>query len=67
MTGVVVVVGQNTGDPTGVAGARPAAAVGGGPGGGVTSASLITGILGAFLGGFGIAAFLTRRRTKAAA
>ncbi|MEY2476148.1 MAG: hypothetical protein QOG87_1463 [Actinomycetota bacterium] len=66
MTGVVVVVGQNTGDPSGAVAARPAAAVGGGPGSGVKTTSLITGILGAFLGGFGIAAFVTRRRTKPA-
>jgi plastocyanin len=65
MTGVIVVVGQNTGDPTGAAAAKPVAAVARGPGGGVTSASLITGILGAFLGGFGIAAFVTRRKPKA--
>jgi plastocyanin len=64
MRAVLVVVGQNTGDPSGARAAAPVAAVGGGgPGGGVTTTALVTGVLGAFLGGFGIAAFLTRRRT----
>ncbi|HUP87563.1 MAG TPA: plastocyanin/azurin family copper-binding protein, partial [Acidimicrobiales bacterium] len=63
MRAVLVVVGQNTGDPSGAAGAKPIAAVGRrGPGRGVTTTALATGVLGAFLGGFGIAAFLTRRR-----
>jgi plastocyanin len=66
MTAVLVVVGQNTGDPSGTATARPVAAVGGGPGGGVTTTALVTGVLGAFLGGFGIAAFVTRKKAKAA-
>lgn len=68
MQAVLVVVGQNTRDPTGTAAARPAAAVGGGgPGGGVTATALATGVVGAFLGGFGIAGFLTRRRNPATA
>jgi plastocyanin len=67
MRAVLVVVGQNTKDPTGVAAVQPAVAVGGGgPGGGVTTTALVTVILGAFLGGFGIAAFLLRKKSPAA-
>jgi plastocyanin len=66
MRAVLVVVGQNTKDPTGVAAVQPAVATGGGgPGGGVTTTALITVILGAFLGGFGIAAFVLRRKPAA--
>jgi plastocyanin len=68
MRAVLVVVGQNTGDPAAGAGAGPAALVAAkGPGGGVTFAALATGVAGAFLGGFGIAAFLVRRRSTASA
>jgi plastocyanin len=61
MRGVLVVVGQNTGDPAAEpaagAAAKKAVAVGGGPGGGVSGLVLATGVLGAFLGGFGLAGF----------
>jgi plastocyanin len=73
MRGVLVVVGENTGDPTAAgtpvaaAAPPPAAATGGGggPGSGLSSLVLVTGVLGGFLGGFGISAFVNRRRTAA--
>jgi plastocyanin len=66
MRAVLVVVGANTGDPAAGAGAAPAALVAAkGPGGGITFGALATGVAGAFLGGFGIAAFLVRRRSSA--
>ena len=63
MRAVLVVVGQNATDPTKRAVAeKPAAAVGGkGPGGGVTALALITAVLAAFCGGFGISAFVRKR------
>jgi plastocyanin len=70
MRGVLVVVGQNTADPTrtGDPGAAPAAiAVGGGPGGGISFLALLTGVAAAFFGGFGISAFAGRRRRPATA
>ena len=46
-------------------GPPPVALGGGGPGGGVSGLVLATGVIGGFLGGFGIAAFLlARRKTK---
>ena len=61
MRGVLVVVGQNTNDPTKKIQAAPAAAVGkAGPGGGVSTFVLACVALGAFLGGMGIAGFLRR-------
>ena len=61
MRGVLVVVGQNTNDPTKRLQAAPAAAVGkAGPGGAVSTFVLACVALGAFLGGMGIAAFLRR-------
>ena len=68
MRAVLVVVGANTGDPaaTGAGAAAPAAlAAAEGPGGGITAGGIATGVVGAFLGGFGIAAFLVRKRAKA--
>lgn len=68
MRGVLVVVGQNQADPTQLAAAKatgpPAAAAGAtGPGGGISALALVTGVIGAFLGGFGISAFVRPRRT----
>lgn len=70
MRAVLVVVGQNTDDPAAAgAAADPAKPVvaygGGGPGGGVSRTALVTGVLGGFLGGFGLAGFARagRRRT----
>jgi plastocyanin len=61
MRGVLVVVGQNTNDPTKKVVAAPASYAGGaGPGGGVSTLALVTLGVGAFLGGAGIAAFLRR-------
>jgi plastocyanin len=67
MRGVLVVVGQNQADPAQLATARatgpPAVAAGAtGPGGGVSTLALATGVVGAFLGGFGISAFVRPRR-----
>ena len=65
MKGVLVVLGQNVEDPTEAgraAAAKPAVATGGdGPGGGVSGLVLATGVIGAFLGGFGVSAFVRRR------
>jgi plastocyanin len=66
MRAVLVVVGQNQADPTeaaagGGGGPPPAAAGGGGPGGGISAFALATGVIAAFLGGFGIAAFVLRK------
>jgi plastocyanin len=63
MRGVLVVVGQNTRDPTKPADAVQAAAATklAGPGGGISTLVLATGVLAAFLGGLGIAPFLRRR------
>lgn len=58
MRAVLVVVGQNVADPTQAGAAAPAAATGGGPGTGVSGLALATGVIGAFLGGFGISAFV---------
>jgi plastocyanin len=68
MRGVLVVVGENGDDPARDQ-AAPAAAVaaGGGPGGGVSALVLATGVIGAFLGGLGIGAFLRPRRKPPAA
>jgi plastocyanin len=60
MRAVVVVVGQNTADPT-KAVAVASAAVGGGPGGGISTFVLITAVIAAFLGGAGITAFVRNR------
>jgi plastocyanin len=67
MRGVLVVVGQNQADPTQLAAAKatgppPAAAGASGPGGGISALALVTGVIGAFLGGFGISAFVRPRR-----
>jgi plastocyanin len=66
MRGVLVVVGEDTEDPTAkavaVAGrAPPPAAAAEGPGGGLSALVLTTGVLGAFLAGFGISAFARNR------
>jgi len=67
MRGVLAVVGADTADPTRTAAqaasAAPAATTGGGPGGGVTAFVLAASVLAAFLGGFGISAFLRPRAT----
>ena len=61
MRGVLVVVGQNTSDPTKKVVAAPASSVGNaGPGGGVEAVAIAAVAIGAFLGGMGIAAFLRR-------
>jgi len=68
MRGVLVVLGQGDTDPAGAQNALakpPAAAAGRGPGGRIAALALVTGLLGAFLGGFGVAAFVTRRRPAA--
>jgi plastocyanin len=67
MRGVLVVVGQNAADPTQQAAAPPAAA--GAPPvaaaspsrAGLSWLALVTGVLGAFAGGFGISAFVRGR------
>jgi plastocyanin len=60
MRGVLVVVGQNTNDPTKKVAAPASYAGKAGPGGGVSTLALVTLGLGAFLGGAGITAFLRR-------
>ena len=70
MRGVLVVVGQNQADPTATATAKatgppPAAAGSSGPGGGISGFALATGVVAAFLGGFGISAFVRPRRAVA--
>ena len=61
MRGVLVVVGQNTSDPTKKVVAAPASSVGNaGPGGGVEAVAIAAVAIGAFLGGMGIAAFLRK-------
>ena len=63
MKAVLVVVGQNTADPTrGAATAKPVV-LKSGPGGGVSGFVLATGVIAAFLGGFGISAFVRRKPT----
>jgi len=68
MRGVIVVVGQNTEDPAASpaqsgAGAKRAVAVGGGgPSGGVSTVVLVTGVIGGFFGGVGVAAFARPKR-----
>ncbi len=65
MHGVLVVLGQGVEDPTktAVATATPAATVTtGGPGSGLTVFVLATAVLAAFAGGFGLSAFMLRRR-----
>ena len=65
MRGVLVVVGQNTNDPTRKETAQPASYAGtAGPGGGVSTTALLTLGVGAFLGGAGITAFLLRGRSS---
>jgi plastocyanin len=61
MRGVLVVVGQNTADPTKVQAVGAAQATGAEVPGGVTTLALITGLAGAFLGGFAVSAFVRRR------
>ena len=67
MHGVLVVLGQGVDDPTKTAAATPAATVtAGGPGSGVTAFVLATAVLAAFAGGFGLSAFVSRRRRATA-
>jgi plastocyanin len=64
MRGVLVVVGENAQDPAADQ-AKPAPAAasgGGGPGGRVSALVLVTGVIGAFLGGLGIGAFVRPKR-----
>ncbi len=62
MRGVLVVVGQATGDPTKVSVAdEPDAAAGAGPGGGVSTLALATGVGGAFIGGFALSQFVRNK------
>jgi plastocyanin len=67
MQGVLVVLAAGVEDPArkaAAAAATPAATVTtGGPGGGITTFVLVTAVLAAFLGGFGLSAFAFRRRT----
>ena len=66
MRGVLVVVGQNTDDPTRKVAAEPASYAGtAGPGTGVTTVALVALGIGAFLGGAGIMAFIRRPRSPA--
>ena len=62
MRGVLVVVGQATGDPTKVVARDDAdAAAGAGPGGGVSTLALATGVGGAFIGGFALSQFVRNK------
>jgi plastocyanin len=64
MRGVLVVVGQNTNDPTRKVAAEPASYAGtAGPGTGVSTVALVALGIGAFLGGAGIMAFIRRPRS----
>jgi hypothetical protein len=61
MRGTLVVVGAGAEDPLKAEGGDAAApASSEGPGGGISALVLATGVVGAFLGGFGVASF--RRR-----
>ena len=66
MRGVVVVLGQNTDDPSAALDGTPApvSSGGGGPPGGVSPLVLATGVIGAFFGGFGIAGFARTGRGR---
>jgi len=66
MRGVLVVLGQNTDDPSAVPDATkaPVYGGGGGPPGGVSAIVLATGVLGGFFGGFGIAGFARTGRGR---
>jgi plastocyanin len=61
MRGTLVVVGAGVEDPTkaNVDEAAPAAAEG--PGGGISALALATGVIGAFVGGFGVASFMRKK------
>src|SRR5207249_4418992 len=61
MRGVLVVVGQGTTDPTQTYAVKSAATSGGGPPSGLPMLALATGVIGAFLGGFGISAFARKK------
>ena len=62
MRAVLVVLGPGVADPTKQVAAAPVAVVTtGGPGGGVGVFALVTAVLAALLGGFGLAAFSLRR------
>ena len=71
MRGVIVVLGPGQDDPAPAPVAAVAPAVGGGggggggPGGGVTTLALVAAIVASLLGGFGLAAFMLRRRAPA--
>jgi plastocyanin len=62
MRGTLVVVGQGTADPTKAnVEDEYQATAGGGPGGGISALALATAVAGAFLGGFGVSAFVRRK------
>jgi plastocyanin len=61
MRGVLVVVGQNVADPTKVERVAPVAATKEPSRGGVAALALATGVVGAFVGGFGISAFVRNK------
>jgi plastocyanin len=63
MRGVLVVVGQATGDPTqaDTGGKAVQAAAAGGPGSGVSTFALVTGVGGAFIGGFALSQFVRNK------
>jgi plastocyanin len=61
MRAVLVVVGQNADDPTTEAAAAPPADTGSDVGGGISALVLATGVIGAFVAGFGISAFVRNR------
>jgi plastocyanin len=62
MQGVLVVVGQNAEDPVAGEVEKPPQATPAGGGDGISAMVLGTGVIGAFLGGLGIAGFGRRRR-----
>lgn len=61
MRAVLVVVGANQADPTKADVGDAEAVVAAGPGGGVSTLALATGVIGAFLGGFGISQFVRNK------
>jgi plastocyanin len=61
MRGVLVVVGQNARDPTKAQAIGNAQPTGAEVGGGITTLALVTGVAGAFMGGFAISAFVRNK------
>ncbi|MGH9224511.1 MAG: cupredoxin domain-containing protein [Acidimicrobiales bacterium] len=66
MRGVLVVLGQNTDDPSAALASTkaPVYGGGGGPTGGVSTIVLATAVIGGFFGGFGIAGFARTGRAR---